>query len=60
MLNNIDGLYAERDRLKRSRPVRSKGKRSAGVGGDMPEPLNGTTTTPTTHRGSKLWPRFGG
>jgi hypothetical protein len=32
MLNKIDGLCAERDRLKKgSSPVRSKGKRSAVV-----------------------------
>jgi hypothetical protein len=39
MLNNIDGLGAERDRLKKSCLVRSKGECWAGVGGDMPEPL---------------------
>ena len=41
MLNKIDGLCAERDRLKKSSPVRSKEKRSAGVGGDIKPRRNG-------------------
>jgi hypothetical protein len=34
MLNNIDGLCAERDRLKKEQPRPSKGKCWAGVGGE--------------------------
>jgi hypothetical protein len=35
MLNNIDTLCAERDRLKRNSPARTKGKCWKGVGGEQ-------------------------